>query len=44
MAARWVIMTRKQDWSLKGGLKKLGWLSMAQTAAYASLVTTMKIL
>ena len=43
-AARWVLQTRKRDWSLRGGLKKLGWLSMAQQAAYVSLVTAMKVL
>ena len=43
-AARWVLQTRLQDWSLTGGLKKLGWLSIAQQAAYASIKTAMKIL
>ena len=43
-AARWVLQTRLQDWSLTGGLKKLGWLSMAQQAAYVSIKTAMKIL
>ena len=43
-AARWVLQTRKRDWSLSGGLKKLGWLSMAQQAAYVSLTTAFKVL
>ena len=43
-AARWVLQTRKVDWSLRGGLKKLGWMSMAQQAAYVSIKTSMKIL
>ena len=43
-AARWVLQTRKKDWSLTGGLRKLGWLSMAQQAAYVSIKTAMKIL
>ena len=43
-AARWVLQTRKKDWSLTGGLKKLGWLSMAQQAAYTSIRTAMKVL
>ena len=38
-AARWVLQTRRQDWSLTGGLKKLRWLYMAQHAAYASIKT-----
>ena len=28
----------------KGGLKKLGWLSMAQQSAYVSIITAMKVL
>ena len=43
-AARWVLQTRKRDWSLRGGLKKLGWLSMAQQAAYTSITTSIKVL
>ena len=43
-AARWVLQTRKKDWSLTGGLRKLGWLSMAQQAAYTSIRTAMKVL
>ena len=43
-AARWVLQTRKRNWSLRGGLKKLGWLSMAQQAAYVSINTAVKIL
>ena len=42
-AARWV-QTRKLDWSLTGGLRKLGWLPMAQQAAYVSIKTAMIIL
>ena len=43
-AARWVSQTRKLDWRLKKGLKKLGWLSMCQLAAYLSIKAAMKIL
>ena len=43
-AARWVLQTRKKDWSLTGGLKKLRWLSMAQQAAFVSLKTAMRVL
>ena len=43
-AARWVLQTRKTDWSLRGGLRKLGWMSMAQQAAYVSIKTSMKVL
>ena len=43
-AARWVLQTRKKDWSLTGGLRKLGWLSMAQQAAYTSIRTAMRVL
>ena len=43
-SARWVIQTRLQVWSLRGGLKKLGWLSMAQQAAYVSIKTALKVL
>ena len=42
-AARWVLQIRKQDWSLRGGLRKLGWLSMAQQAAYNSIKLAMKV-
>ena len=43
-AARWVLQTRKQDWSLTGGLRKLGWLSMAQQSAYMSIKLAMQII
>ena len=43
-AARWVLQTRKRDWSLSGGLKKLGWLSLAQLAVYASLKLAVRVL
>ena len=43
-AARWVLQTRKRDWSLSGGLKKLGWLSMAQLAVYSSLKLAVRVL
>ena len=43
-AARWVLQTRRRDWSLSGGLKKLAWLSVAQLAVYASLKLAIKIL
>ena len=43
-AARWILQTRKRDWSLTGGLKKLGWLSLAQLAAYSSLKLAIRVL
>ena len=43
-AARWVLQTRRKDWSLTGGLRKLGWLSMAQQAAYDSIKTALRTL
>ena len=43
-AARWVSQTRKRDWRLKSGLKKLGWLSICQKAAYMSIIMAMKVL
>ena len=43
-AARWVLQTRKRDWRMKQGLKKLGWLSICQHAAYMSILSAMKIL
>ena len=42
-AARWILQTRRQEWSLTGGLRKLGWLSMAQQAAYTSIKLAMQI-
>ena len=36
-AARWVLQTRRKDWSLRGGLKRLGWLSVVQQASYSSV-------
>ena len=43
-AARWVLQTRKRDWSLSGGLRKLGWLSLAQLAVYASLKLAVRVI
>ena len=43
-AARWVAQTRRRDWHVKSGLKKLGWLSMCQQAAFVSLKMAMKVL
>ena len=43
-AARWVLQVRRRDWSLRGGLKKLGWLSVCQQAAYQSVKLAIKIL
>ena len=43
-AARWVLQTRKRDWSLSGGLRKLGWLSIAQLAVYSSLKLAVRVL
>ena len=43
-AARWVLQVRRRDWSLRGGLKKLGWLSICQQAAYQSVKLAIKIL
>ena len=42
-AARWVLQTRKRDWSLTGGLKKRGRLSVAQLAVYASIKLAIKV-
>ena len=33
-----------KDWRLRRGLKKLGWLSICQKAAYMSILMAMKIL
>ena len=43
-AARWVLQVRRRDWSLRGGMKKLGWLSICQQAAYQSVKLAIKIL
>ena len=43
-AARWISQTRRRDWRLKQGLKKLGWLSMCQRAAFMSIHAAMKVL
>ena len=43
-AARWILQTRKRDWSLSGGLKKLGWLFLAQLAVYTSLKLAVMVL
>ena len=43
-AARWVLQVRRRDWSLRGGLKKLGWLSICQQAAYQSVKIAIQIL
>ena len=43
-SARWVLQTRKMDWSLSGGLRKLGWLSIAQQASYVSIKTALRVL
>ena len=43
-AARWVLQTKRIDWSLQGGLKRLGWLSVVQQAAYCSLRLALQIL
>ena len=43
-AARWVLKTRRQDWSLRGGLKQLGWLSVCQQAAYLTVRLALKVL
>ena len=42
--ARWVSQTRRRDWHVKSGLKKLGWLSMCQQAAYVTLKMAIKVL
>ena len=42
-AARWVLQTRRRDWSLSGGLKKLNWLSVAQLAVYFSLKLALRV-
>ena len=43
-AARWVLQTRRRDWSLRGGLKQLGWLSVCQQAAYQTVKLALKVL
>lgn len=43
-AARWVLQTRRKDWSLRGGLKHLGWLSVVQQAAYCSVKLAIQVL
>ena len=43
-AARWVLQTRRRDWSLRGGLKRLGWLSVVQQAAYCSVRLAIQVL
>ena len=43
-AAQWVLQTRKRDWSLRQGLRKLGWLSVAQMVAYKSVSLAVTIL
>ena len=43
-AARWVLQTRRRDWSLRGGLKQLGWLSVCQQAAYLTVRLALKVL
>ena len=43
-AARWVLQRRRLDWSLRGGLKQLGWLSVCQQAAYQTVKLALKIL
>ena len=43
-AARWVLQTKRTDWSLRGGLKRLGWLSVVQQAAYLSVKLAIQIL
>ena len=43
-AAMWLLQVRRRDWSLRGGLKKLGWLSICQQAAYQSVKIAIQIL
>ena len=43
-AARWVLQRRRLDWSLRGGLKQLGWLSVCQQAAYQTVRMALKVL
>ena len=43
-AARWVLQIRRRDWSLRKGLKKLGWLSVCQQAAYQTVKMALQIL
>ena len=43
-AARWVLQIRRKDWSLRGGLKRLGWLSVVQQAAYCSVKMAIQVL
>ena len=43
-AARWVLQIKRKDWSLRGGLKRLGWLSVVQQAAYCSVKLAIQVL
>lgn len=43
-AARWVLQLRRRDWSLKHGLKKLGWMSVCQQAAYQTVKIAIQVL
>ena len=43
-AARWVLQIRRRDWSLRGGLKQLGWLSVCQQAAYQTVKVALTVL
>ena len=43
-AARWVLQIKRKDWSLRGGLKRLGWLSVVQQAAYCSVKLAVQVL
>ena len=43
-AARWVLQRRRRDWSLRSGLKQLGWLSVCQQAAYQTVRLALKVL
>ena len=43
-AARWVLQIRRRDWSLRHGLKKLGWLSICQQAAFQTVKMAIMIL
>ena len=43
-AARWVLQLRRRDWSLRHGLKKLGWMSVCQQAAYQTVKIAIQVL
>ena len=43
-AAWWVLQQRRIDWSLRDGLKQLGWLPVSKQAAYQTVRLALKVL